>query len=61
MHRVLKRLWRDERGEDLVEYGLLVAFAAAIVTAALLFDPVGWRPALITAFTKVRDALTNII
>lgn len=60
MHRVLLRLWRDEDGEDLVEYGLLVAFAAAVVTLALLNDPVGWKPALVTAFTKVRDALTNI-
>jgi Flp pilus assembly pilin Flp len=60
MKRVLLRLWRDDRAEDLVEYGLLVAFAAAIVTVALLNDPVGWKPALVTAFTKVRDALTNI-
>ena len=51
-------LLRDDRGEDLVEYGLLVAFAAAIVTAALLNDPVGWKPALVTAFTKVKSALT---
>jgi Flp pilus assembly pilin Flp len=57
MARVLKRLWSDQRGEDLVEYGLLVAFAAAVVTVALINDPIGWRPALIAAFTKVKNAL----
>ena len=60
MIRALKRLWSEESGEDLVEYGLLVAFAAAVVTAALIIDPVGWKPALITAFTKVRNALNLI-
>ena len=57
MVRVLNRLLREDRGEDLVEYGLLVAFAAAVVTAALINDPVGWKPALIGAFTKVKNAL----
>lgn len=57
MVRALKRLWNDESGEDLVEYGLLVAFAAAVVTAALIADPVGWKPGLVAAFTKVRTAL----
>lgn len=58
MTRLLKQLWNDDSGEDLVEYGLLVAFAAAIVTLALLNDPVGWRPALVNAFTKVKTALS---
>ena len=60
MGRALKRLWTDESGEDLVEYGLLVAFAAAVVTAALILDPVGWKPALVAAFTKVRTALNSM-
>ena len=57
---LLQRLWNDESGEDLVEYGLLVAFAAAVATLALINDPVGWKPALVTAFTKVRNALNLI-
>ena len=57
MVRLMVQLLREECGEDLVEYGLLVAFAAAIVTAALINDPVGWKPALIAAFTKVNNAL----
>jgi Flp pilus assembly pilin Flp len=60
MTKVLKRLWRDDRGEDLVEYGLLVAFAAAVIATALFADPAGWKSGLVAAFTKVRDAL-NII
>lgn len=60
MVRALKRLRNDESGEDLVEYGLLVAFAAAVVTAALIADPVGWKSALVAAFKKVRDTLNRI-
>ena len=61
MATLLNRFWRDEQGEDLIEYGLLAAFAAAVVTVALINDPVGWKPALVTAFTKVRNALNNIV
>ena len=57
MMRVLQHLLRDERGEDLVEYGLLVAFAAAVVTVTLINDTTGLRSALVDSFTKVRDAL----
>ena len=60
MMRFLQRLLRDDRGEDLVEYSLLVAFAAAVVTVAFLSDPVGLKPALIVAFTKVKSALNLI-
>ena len=55
--RLLPQLLRDERGEDLVEYGLLVAFAAAVVTVALINDATGLRATLVGAFTKARDAL----
>ena len=61
MVRRIVQLLREDRGEDLVEYGLLVAFAAAVITAALINDPVGWKPALIAAFTKVKNALDNIV
>jgi len=58
MSDVIARLIREETGEDLVEYGLLTAFAAAVVTGALMNGPVAFRPALIQAFTKVKAALT---
>ena len=60
MIRALKLLWTDESGEDLVEYGLLAAFAAAVVTVVLFNDPVGFKPALVGAFKKVRNALDRI-
>ncbi len=59
MMRVLRHLVRDESGEDLIEYGLLVAFAAAVVTAVLITDPIGVKSALVVAFTKVRNALSS--
>src|SRR5512132_4437589 len=37
----LRQFARDERGEDLIEYGLLAAFVAAVATAVLLSDPLG--------------------
>ena len=33
-----KRLWRDERGQDLTEYTLLLAFLS-LTTAALVLGP----------------------
>jgi len=35
MRRILKRLWREDEGQDLVEYALLVAFVG-------LAGLVGW-------------------
>lgn len=51
------RFAREERGEDLIEYGLLAAFVAAIATAAIVTDTAGIRSALTGAFQKVRSAL----
>jgi Flp pilus assembly pilin Flp len=51
---------REEYGEDLIEYGLLAAFAAALVTVVLMNDHIGLKSALIAAFTKVKDAFTLI-
>jgi Flp pilus assembly pilin Flp len=36
---LLKRLWRDEEGQDLVEYTLLLAFVA--LASAGIFSSVG--------------------
>lgn len=33
-----KRLWRDEDGQDFVEYALLLAFVS-LTTAALIYGP----------------------
>ena len=37
MGQTLRRLWRDERGQDLIEYTLLMAFVA-LASAALFIS-----------------------
>jgi Flp pilus assembly pilin Flp len=40
MNAILNRFWRDEQGQDLIEYTLLVAFVC-IATAALFISSGG--------------------
>jgi len=35
MQNLLKRLWREEEGQDLVEYGLLLVLIALVAATAL--------------------------
>jgi pilus assembly protein Flp/PilA len=35
MKKILKRLWKDEEGQDLIEYALLVALVALAATAGM--------------------------
>jgi Flp pilus assembly pilin Flp len=35
MKNLLKRLWQEERGQDLVEYSFLLAFVALAATAGM--------------------------
>lgn len=35
MKRFLVRLWKDEEGQDLIEYGLLLVFIALICIATI--------------------------
>ena len=49
----------DENGEDLIEYGLLAAFVAAVATAVIIADPLGIKGALKAAFQKAKTALDN--
>ena len=53
------RFVRDERGEDLIEYGLLAAFVAAVATAVIIADPLGIKGSLQAAYTKAKTALDN--
>ncbi|HMI31101.1 MAG TPA: hypothetical protein VK527_05120 [Candidatus Limnocylindrales bacterium] len=57
MLKFAKRLLRDERGEDLMEYGLLVAFVAAIALAVIITDPLGFGQAIQDAYQRAVDAL----
>jgi len=54
MKNVLMRLWKEDEGQDLIEYALLVALIGLVVAAAI--------PALATAITavygRVETALT---
>ena len=57
MKKLLVRFVRDERGEDLIEYGLLAAFVAAVATAVIIADPLGIKGSLKAAFGKAKTAL----
>jgi Flp pilus assembly pilin Flp len=49
-HAALHRLWRDERGQDMIEYALLAA-AIAVVVAGFL--PQTLMPSISTIFSEV--------
>lgn len=51
MMNSIRNFVRDEQGEDLIEYGLLAAFAAAILV--LLMTNGGLRDALRSVMDKV--------
>ena len=55
----LKSFIKDERGEDLIEYGLLAAFVAAIALAVIIADPLGLSTAVEGAYMSAVDALTD--
>jgi Flp pilus assembly pilin Flp len=59
MLRFVRGLIRDERGEDLMEYGLLVAFVAAIAVAVIITDPLGFGTAIQDAYQRAVDALNQ--
>lgn len=49
---------RDEQGEDLIEYGLLAAFVAAVAVA--IIGNGGLRDALVATFGRVITDLTAV-
>ena len=49
----------DDRGEDLMEYGLLVAFVASIALAVIITDPMGLVTAIKDAYSRAADALNQ--
>lgn len=57
MANLLHEFARDERGEDLIEYGLLSSFVAAVALATIILDPVGIRTSLVGAYQKAVEAL----
>jgi len=59
MLKLVMRLLKDERGEDLMEYGLLVAFVAAIALAVIITDPLGFGAAIQDAYQRAVDAMNQ--
>jgi Flp pilus assembly pilin Flp len=57
MRQLARAFLREENGEDLIEYGLLAAFVAAVALVAIISDPLGIRPSLIAALNKAAQAL----
>lgn len=57
MLQYAKMFVSDERGEDLMEYGLLAAFIAAIALAVIIADPLGLGTAIQAAYQRAVDAL----
>ena len=51
---MLKRLFKDERGQDMIEYALLAAFIS--IAAVAIIRLIG--PLVVTIYTNIRDALT---
>jgi Flp pilus assembly pilin Flp len=59
MLNLIRNFVRDENGEDLIEYGLLAAFVAAVALVTIIADPLGIKGALRGAFQQAADALTQ--
>jgi pilus assembly protein Flp/PilA len=55
MKKMMKWLWKEEEGQDLIEYALLVAFIA--LAAAAIFPTIG--ASLNTIFTRANTCLTS--
>jgi Flp pilus assembly pilin Flp len=56
MLNLFRRFAVEEKGEDLIEYGLLAAFVAALATA-LIIGNTALRTAISGAFNKAVTAL----
>ena len=59
MKNLVVRFLHEESGEDLIEYGLLCAFVAAVATAVIIADPIGIRASLVNAYNRAKTALDN--
>ena len=54
MAELFAALWQDETGQDMAEYGLLLALIAVVVVVAV----VAFRDAIIARFNDATAALT---
>ena len=56
MNNLLKRLWQEEEGQDLVEYGLLVVLIALFAIVAMKGLATGISTAFSTAAANLSTA-----
>ncbi len=57
MKNLMKRLWKEEEGQDLVEYGLTVALVALAATAGMN----SLATAINTTFSKIGSTLSSSV
>jgi pilus assembly protein Flp/PilA len=55
MRNLLRRLWHDEQGQDLIEYALLLALVALAATVGMN----SLATAINNEFTHLGSSLTN--
>ena len=54
---LLRRLFQEEQGQDLIEYALLAAFVALAATAMLIL--IG--PQITALYTSIHNSLTSAV
>ena len=55
MKRLIARVWKEEEGQDLTEYALLLALISVVMVATIQ----GLATAIQTAITAATNALTT--
>ena len=60
MESLANRFLREDGGEDLIEYGLLAAFMAAVAMAVIIGDPLSLQTAVTNAYQDCIDALNSL-
>lgn len=55
MAELITKLWGDESGQDLAEYGLLLALVAVVVAATIIL----FRDAIVATFQDATNVLTG--
>ncbi|MFZ3171748.1 MAG: Flp family type IVb pilin [Carboxydocellales bacterium] len=54
MTNMLKRLWRDEEGQGMTEYGLIIGLIAILLISVLI----GFKDKLIAIFQRITNDTT---
>lgn len=55
MTQLINTLWQDESGQDLAEYGLLLALVAVVVATAII----AFRDQIVAAFTDATNVMAD--